>query len=228
MARLSSFADVAQEPFAAAEVRRLEELRVRAHEPAVDEDLEKGRHPEVLSELDALAPSTRCANALRPADARALPLGASVGGARGLPRRRASCRGRGRRRAGRRLLRLHEAVLRAGPGARPSDDTGAQPDDRLDRPPLPPTRRPCCRCYRAARSAAVTAFGVIRVPRTRRAAGDRRELRRADRPGQRPITTQYALGKSPSAATKGGGSVWAANAADGTVSRIDRKGERRR
>ncbi len=47
-------ADVADEPFAAAEIRRLGDLRVHAAEQAIDADLEAGRHDEVIGELDAL------------------------------------------------------------------------------------------------------------------------------------------------------------------------------
>ena len=47
-------ADVADEPFAAAEIRRLDELRVRAAEQAIDADLAAGRHDEVIGELEAL------------------------------------------------------------------------------------------------------------------------------------------------------------------------------
>jgi WD40 repeat protein/DNA-binding SARP family transcriptional activator len=47
-------ADVAEEPFAAAEIRRLEELRLTAAELAIDADLAAGRHREVLGEIDAL------------------------------------------------------------------------------------------------------------------------------------------------------------------------------
>ena len=47
-------ADVADEPFAAAEIRRLEDLRLRAAEMAIDADLEAGRHAEVIAELEAL------------------------------------------------------------------------------------------------------------------------------------------------------------------------------
>jgi DNA-binding SARP family transcriptional activator len=46
--------DVSGEPFAAAAIRRLEELRFAAFELAIDADLEAGRHCEVLGELDAL------------------------------------------------------------------------------------------------------------------------------------------------------------------------------
>src|SRR5215218_9554683 len=47
-------ADLVNEPFAAAEIRRLEELRLRAAEIAVDADLAAGRHAEVIAELDAI------------------------------------------------------------------------------------------------------------------------------------------------------------------------------
>jgi DNA-binding SARP family transcriptional activator len=47
-------ADLADEPFAAAEIRRLDELRVRAAEMAIEGDLASGRHDDVIGELDAL------------------------------------------------------------------------------------------------------------------------------------------------------------------------------
>ncbi len=46
--------DVAGEPFAAAEIRRLEELRLRAFELAIERDLAAGRHREVIGELETL------------------------------------------------------------------------------------------------------------------------------------------------------------------------------
>ena len=52
--RGDALADVAGEPFAAAEIRRLEELWLRATERAIDADLAAGRHAEVLPELEAL------------------------------------------------------------------------------------------------------------------------------------------------------------------------------
>src|SRR3954454_13223501 len=46
--------DVVDAPFAAAEGRRLEDLRVRPAEMAIDADLAAGREREVLAELEAL------------------------------------------------------------------------------------------------------------------------------------------------------------------------------
>jgi DNA-binding SARP family transcriptional activator len=49
-----ALADVANEPFAQAEILRLEELRLRALELRFEADLAVGRHGEVVSELEAL------------------------------------------------------------------------------------------------------------------------------------------------------------------------------
>ena len=46
--------DIADEPFAAVEIRRLEELRLNALEQAIDADLADGRHGELVAELEAL------------------------------------------------------------------------------------------------------------------------------------------------------------------------------
>jgi WD40 repeat protein/DNA-binding SARP family transcriptional activator len=46
--------DVADEPFAPVEIRRLEGLRLTAIEQAVDDDLTAGRHAELIGELEAL------------------------------------------------------------------------------------------------------------------------------------------------------------------------------
>ncbi|HET8949970.1 MAG TPA: AfsR/SARP family transcriptional regulator, partial [Solirubrobacteraceae bacterium] len=46
--------DLADEPFADSEIRRLEELRLAAAELAIDADLAAGRHHELVGEIDAL------------------------------------------------------------------------------------------------------------------------------------------------------------------------------
>jgi WD40 repeat protein/DNA-binding SARP family transcriptional activator len=47
-------ADVADEPFANPEIRRLEELRLTAAELAIDADLASGRHQELVGEIEGL------------------------------------------------------------------------------------------------------------------------------------------------------------------------------
>ena len=53
-------ADLADEPFAAAEIRRLEDLRLRARELAIEEDLAAGRHAEISASSRLWSPSTLC------------------------------------------------------------------------------------------------------------------------------------------------------------------------
>ena len=50
----AALADLAYEPFAQAEIRRLEELRQNAIEERVDADLALGRHAELVPELESL------------------------------------------------------------------------------------------------------------------------------------------------------------------------------
>jgi DNA-binding SARP family transcriptional activator len=52
--RGDALADVREEPFAGAEIRRLDELRVHAEEQAIEADLAAGRHAEVIGELEGL------------------------------------------------------------------------------------------------------------------------------------------------------------------------------
>jgi DNA-binding SARP family transcriptional activator len=49
-----ALADLAYEPFAQAEIARLEEMRVAALEKRIDADLELGRHAELVGELEKL------------------------------------------------------------------------------------------------------------------------------------------------------------------------------
>jgi DNA-binding SARP family transcriptional activator len=65
-------ADVAQEPFAQTEILRLEELRVRALELRIEADLARGRHGEVVGELEALVREHPLRERLRAALMRAL------------------------------------------------------------------------------------------------------------------------------------------------------------
>src|ERR671911_2344354 len=52
--RGAPLADVAEEPFAGPEIRRLEELHLRALELTIDAELAAGRHGEVIGSLEAL------------------------------------------------------------------------------------------------------------------------------------------------------------------------------
>ena len=175
-------ADLAEEPFAAAEIRRLEELRLRATEMAVDADLEAGRHAEVIGELDALAAEH--------------PLREHVHGQRMLALYRCGRQSealeayRDARTSlveeigvepGAGLRQLHEGILAQDPAldlpTTRCRARGLEPAAAATRPaPADRRRRRCCSRRHRVR-------GHPRA-RARRAGGDRRELRRADRPGR--------------------------------------------
>ena len=70
-----ALADFAEEPFAQAEVARLEALRVQTLEDRLDADLACGRHAEILLELeDAHRRAPSAGAAVVSADARAVPI----------------------------------------------------------------------------------------------------------------------------------------------------------
>src|SRR5207342_841165 len=50
----SALQDFADEPFARADIARLEELRISGIEDRLDTDLERGRHADVVAELENL------------------------------------------------------------------------------------------------------------------------------------------------------------------------------
>jgi YVTN family beta-propeller protein len=215
-------ADLADEPFAAAEIRRLSELRLRAAEMAIDADLEAGRHSEVIGELEALVAEH--------------PLREHAHGQRMLALYRSGRQAesleayRDARSAlvdeigvepGSELRRLHESILAQDPAL----DLTVAADREPPSPAQPPPARGRWLLVGAAALliAGVTAFGVIRVLEPESLSGiDENAVGLIDPDGGR-ITKQYSVGHRPSAAVAGGGSVWIANGADGTVSRIDRE-----
>ena len=223
--RGEALADLVDEPFAAAEIRRLDGLRLHANELAVDADIEAGRHGEVIGELEALIDAHplreqlharrmlalyRCgrqAEALEAyRDARAV-LVEQVGVEPGVE-----------------LRRLQDAILAQDPAL---DAAAPPPPTQAGPPPArpPPHRRTAVLIATAALLlfAGVTAFGISRVLQPDGLPGiDENFVGMIDPDGGR-ITTQYAVGRAPGAVVVGGGSTWVANTLDGTISRIDRE-----
>ena len=218
--RGDALADVADEPFAAAEIRRLEELRLRAAEMAIDADLEAGRHVEVIGELDALVAAQPAARAPpRPADARPLPRRPAVGGARGLSRR--ARRSWWRRSASSPAPSCSACTSRSSRTTRRS--TCPRRPSRSPRAPTAAARRARCWsppprwCSPASWRSGSSAYSS----RTALSGIDEDHVGLID-PESGRITDRYSVGHSPGAVTAGGGSVWVANRLDGTVSRIER------
>jgi DNA-binding SARP family transcriptional activator len=192
--RGTPLAELGEVPFAQRECLRLEELRLAALEERVEADLQLGRHARLVSELEGLV--------------REHPL-----------------RERGR---GQLMLALYRCGRQADAlevyrsGRRLLDEElGLQPDDELQRlerailnhdpslesPLVPGVRRPSVAQRRRASSRTEAPFppdsvAVIDPQRSR-------------------VVGHVLVGRRPVAVAIGHGSVWVANADDGTVSRID-------
>ena len=222
-------ADVADEPFAAAEIRRLEELRLRAHELAIDADLAAGRHAEVIAELEALVAQHPLRERLHAQ--RMLALYRSERQSEALDAyRQARARARGARSAsspGRSCGGSTSAILAQDPAldlaphrrARPPATQPARPRRRRRRTALLPAAAALAAAAGVCSPSASAASSRRRpVPR------HRRELRRRDRPGGRPhqrrsTRSAGARRRSSRAAARSGSRT----RLDGTVSRIDRE-----
>jgi ABC-type transport system substrate-binding protein/DNA-binding SARP family transcriptional activator len=224
-----ALADVAEEPFAAAEIRRLDELCVHAHELAIEADLEAGRHADVIGELEALVAAHPLRERLHAQ--RMVALYRSERQSEALDAYREA------RRAlvdqvgvepGAELQRLQDAILAHDPALdRPAPAPPARPPPSrpaLDRPPRRRRVAPLLAIAVLSAAAGLIAFGVSRVT-----APDRlpRIAENAvgviDQSGR--ITAQYRVGRGPVALVPGAGSIWVANSLEGTVSRIDRDGD---
>jgi YVTN family beta-propeller protein len=212
-------ADLSDEPFAAAEIRRLEELHARAAEEAIDADLAAGLHAQLTGELDALVAAHPLRERLH-AD-RMLALYRSGRQAEALAAYRDA-------RAflveqigvepGAELRRLHQQILAQDPALNlhPAPATGPPPA----RPP--PRQRVGLVLAAVLLLAGVTVFGISRVTGPEHLAGIDENAVGVIDPDRGAITAQHEVGSGPGAVIGGGGSVWVANVLDGTVSRIHR------
>jgi DNA-binding SARP family transcriptional activator len=109
-------ADVAATPFAAEAIRRLEALRLRALEQAIDADLEAGRHHEVVGELESLVAAHPLSEHLHGRLMLALyRCGRQVDALSLYLRLRSALVGEIGVEPGPQLRRLHEAILRQDP-----------------------------------------------------------------------------------------------------------------
>ncbi len=143
--------DLADEPFAAPEIRRLEDLWLDAREAAIDGALADGRHAEVLAELDDLI--------------RAHPLRERLRGQRMLALYRCGRQAEAldAYRDARRVL-LDEVGLEPGPELRRLNDAILSQDPELDGPPAPVRRvpdRPRPRPRRLLIAAAVAVVAAV-------------------------------------------------------------------
>ena len=223
--RGEALADVAYEPFAAPEIRRLEGLRLHAAELAIDADLHVGRHEHVIGELDTLIDQHPLREQLHARRMLALyRCGRQAEALEAYRDARAVLVEQVGVEPGAELRRLQEAILAQDPAL----DGAAAPPPTQARPP--PTRPPPHRRRGALIAAAAVlllagaaAFGISRLLEPDELPGiDENYVGLIDPDGGR-ITKEYLVGRGPGAVVAGGGSTWVANTLVGTISRIDRE-----
>jgi ABC-type transport system substrate-binding protein/DNA-binding SARP family transcriptional activator len=225
-----ALANVADEPFAPAEIRRLEDLRLRATELAIAADLAAGRHREVLGELETLVAAHPLSERLH--GQRMLALYRSGRQAEALEAYTAA------RRVlvdeigvepGPELRALHDAILRQDSATL---DLPAQPRaaERVTAAPPPGVARAAAPVRRGrwlvVAAAVLLVAGGAAFAVSRLTSGDSQTridenaVGVVDSDGQ--ITAQYSVGRDPGAVVAGDGSMWIASRQDGTITRIDR------
>ena len=225
--RGDALADVASEPFAAAEIRRLDDLRLRAAERAIDLDLAAGRHADVIGELERLTTAEPLREHLHAQ--RMLALYRSGRQAEALAAYRDARSALVEQigvEPGAELRRLQDSILAQDPALDVPVAAVAEPATS----PGLSLRRPATWVLIAAAVlavAGVTAYGAIRVLEPDGLAGIGEDAVGMIEPDSGLITERYGVGKSPGAVVGGAGSVWIANEADGTVTRLDRERDER-
>lgn len=242
--RGAPLADVADEPFAAAEVRRLDELRARASELAVEADIAAGREEEALAELERLIDASPLREGLYALRMRALyqsgrqaeALETYATARRRLVDELGIEPSRELRETHQRIL-AHDPALRTRPGG-PPEHAERAPRPRAERTAEVPSSGTAVRRARPRRReiagvAAVVVAGAVAVV----LAIDRSEvpghLAVIDEgavgvidPRARAIVAQFRIPGESRAVVAGAGSVWVASPSAGTVARLHRDGGR--
>jgi ABC-type transport system substrate-binding protein/DNA-binding SARP family transcriptional activator/DNA-binding beta-propeller fold protein YncE len=224
-------ADLADEPFAPAEIRRLEELRLRATELAIDADLAAGRHAAVIGELDALVVQEPLRERLRAQRMLALyRSGRQADALEAYRDARAALVELGIE-PGEELRALHQAILEHDPriAAPPAAATGVSEREDGEAPTGQVRGRRSPRSRRglliAAGALAALGAGVALVWPDREAevAAVRSNAVAEIDPGDGSLGGQAVLDGPPSAIAVAPNAIWVAGDRDGTVSRIDPK-----
>jgi YVTN family beta-propeller protein len=214
--RGSPLDDIADEPFAAAEIRRLEEVWLRARELAVDAALAAGEHLAVLGELEALVAEHPLRERLHAQ--RMLALYRCGRQAEALEAYRDA-----RRRLldevgvepGTELRELHEAVLRQDPALDPPAGARRAASARA-------ARRPHAVIAGALLAAVAAAAVVVLLV----AGGDEQVVVPAEGvaiidPGSNRVDAAIALAQGPGPIAAADGRVWTLNLGNATLSQID-------
>jgi DNA-binding SARP family transcriptional activator len=220
--RGSPLTDLAYEPAVQQAVGRLEERRLAVLEDRIEADLARGRHTEILPELDALVAEH--------------PLRERLVGARMLALYRSGRQADAL--AGYRDLRERldvELGLQPGPALQRLDPGVLEHDaelgvpDRLPRAPQRARRRlPLIAIGGAALVSVAVAAALLRHDDSgpEASAATTGSVVAAIDPATNRVADRFPVGSTPVAITAGAGAAWTVNADDQTISKIDARTKR--
>jgi DNA-binding SARP family transcriptional activator/ABC-type branched-subunit amino acid transport system substrate-binding protein/streptogramin lyase len=209
-----ALAEFRYEDFAQAEIARLEELRLAAQEERIAADLELGRHQELVVELEELVAEHPLRE--RPRGQLMLALYRSGRQAEAL-----ATYDEGRRALAEELgLEPSEALQQLQRQILEHDPSLAAPEPTRRLRIAPRSRVPLLAAAFGALLLAIAAGAALQ-----RGLGGDEEVQAAGAlaldPASGDVVARVPLGTAPSAVAVGGGSVWAVDADDRTVSQID-------
>ena len=228
-------ADFSFEPFAQAEIARLEELRTAAREERAQAELELGRHTLIVPELEALVsenplrerPRSQLMLALYRSGRQSEALAVYQDARRTLTEELGLEPSEELQRLERAIL-VHDPALEAGPTGEPAlrpgrtdANTSSPPAVKVEgwRAPLLGTRWRRLALFAALAVAFIVGAAIVLAPGP---DGDVAPDSVAVVDSQtNQVLGSVPVGKRPTAIAYGEGGVWVANGDDGTVSRID-------
>jgi DNA-binding SARP family transcriptional activator/ABC-type branched-subunit amino acid transport system substrate-binding protein/streptogramin lyase len=223
-----ALADLAYEPPVADEAARLEETRLAAVEDRIDADLMLGRHAELTPELDALVARHPLRERLRAQQMLALyRAGRQADALRAYADTRRHLLDELGIEPGPALRQLEQAVLQQDPSLGAPDRLPPPPPDEAAAPVRSGRRRPRPAALVAAGGLLVAAaIAVLLITGDSDSGSDQlraiggNSLAGIDPNGDR-IVASVPIGGSPSSVTIGAGAVWAINADDQTIARVE-------
>jgi DNA-binding SARP family transcriptional activator/DNA-binding beta-propeller fold protein YncE len=230
-------ADLEFEPFVRIDVERLEELRLAALEDRIEADLALGRHADLAGELDALVARHPLRERLRAQLMRALyRSGRQADALRAYGEARQHLVDELGIEPGPALRQLQQAVLEHDPGLDAPDPVRSPPPTRVPARSArssPPVRRRHRRAALAGTGGLLAVAAIVTLLLTAgspsriagRAAVPGNSLAAIDPDGNR-IVAAVPVGGTPTSVAVGAGAVWALNADDQTIARIDPQTER--
>lgn len=229
--------DLADQPFAGPEIRRLEELWLRARELTIDEALASGRHREAVAELERLVAAHPLEERLHAQRMLALyRSGRQADALEAYREARAVLVEEVGLEPGPELRRLHEAILRQDPSldapaaAQAVASAPAPAADGAVAAPAPDGAAPRAQRRRAVLAAGLLAVAAVVLAVVLAGGDDGVDLIDGDAvavidPSHDRVSANFRVGRGPQAAATGDGALWVANTRDGTVSRLQGDGD---